>query len=72
MSFEKVSKQAPTVTNGVGALAPDLSATAPNETRAMKVFWYALTFPPRLILVFACALVLIFGICFQGFRNHKG
>lgn len=32
--------------------------------KAMQVIWYALTFPPRLLLVFVCAFVLIFGICF--------
>ncbi len=29
----------------------------------MKYFWYALTVPLRLVVIFVCAVVLVAGIC---------
>lgn len=62
MTDSKTGKQAPTIANDVCSLAPGLSATEPKEPGALTYFWYALSFPLRLLLVFVCAFVLIFGI----------
>lgn len=68
-----MSKKIPHDSNGVCSLAPGLSATAPKEPRALMYFWYALTVPARLLLVFVCAWILIFGICFlQVFGKQEG
>lgn len=29
----------------------------------MKYFWYALTLPLRVVVIFVCAVVLVTGIC---------
>lgn len=72
-SFFAKSQTAPDDKHDVCSMAPGLSATAPKEPRALMYFWYALTVPARLLLVFVCAWILIFGICFlQVFGKQEG